>query len=75
MISFKNETNPCVKAGILLTCAISYYEKLYPSSYIKYIGIQLDENLNWRQHDSILSSKLRRVDGALAKVRHFIPRP
>ena len=48
-------------------------KKLYPSSYIKYLGIFLDENLNWKKHVSILSSKLRRANGALAKLRHFVP--
>ena len=48
-------------------------KKLYPSSYIKYLGIFIDENLNWKKHVSILSSKLRRANGALAKLRHFVP--
>ena len=48
-------------------------KKLYPSSYIKYLGIFLDENLNWKKHISVLSSKLRRANGALAKLRHFVP--
>ena len=39
---------------------------------IKYLGIFLDENLNWKKHVSILSSKLRRANGALAKLRHFV---
>ena len=45
----------------------------YSSSYIKYPGIFLDENLNWKKHISILSSKLRRANGALAKLHHFVP--
>ena len=48
-------------------------KKLYSSSYIKYLGIFLDENLNWKKHVSVLSSKLRRANGALAKLRHFVP--
>ena len=48
-------------------------KKLYPSNYIKYLDIFLDENLNWKKHVSILSSKLRRANGALAKLRHFVP--
>ena len=47
-------------------------KKLYSSSYIKYLGIFLDENLNWKKHVSVLSSKLRRANGALAKLRHFV---
>ena len=47
-------------------------KKLYPSNYIKYLGIYLDENLNWKKHIEVLSSKLRRANGALAKLRHFV---
>ena len=43
------------------------------SPYIKYLGIFLDENLNWKKHVSVLSSKLRRANGALAKLHHFVP--
>ena len=48
-------------------------KKLYPSNCIKYLGIFLDENMNWKKHISTLSSKLRRANGALAKLRHFVP--
>ena len=46
-------------------------QRLYPNQFIKYLGIYLDENLNWKKHISVLSSKLRRANGALSKLRHF----
>ena len=46
---------------------------LFPSNYLKYLGIFLDEHLNWKKHTDILSSKLRRANGALSKLRHFVP--
>ena len=48
-------------------------KKIYPSSYIKYFGIFLDENLNWTKHISILSNNLRRANGALVKLRPLRP--
>ena len=33
----------------------------------------LDENLNWNQHIKELSAKLRRANGVLCKLRHYIP--
>ena len=41
------------------------------NQFIKYLGIYLHENLNWKKHISVLSSKLRRANGALSKLRHF----
>ena len=49
-------------------------KRLYPSSYIKCLGIYLDEHLNWKKYINILSSKFRRANGVLAELRHFIPK-
>ena len=46
-------------------------QRLYLNQFIKYLGIYLHENLNWKKHISVLSSKLRRANGALSKLRHF----
>ena len=47
-------------------------KKLYPSTYIKYLGIFLDKNLSWEKHINVTSLKLRRANGALAKLRHYV---
>ena len=47
-------------------------KRLYPSTFIKYLGVFLDENLSWRKHIDTLSLKLRRANGALAKLRHYL---
>lgn len=44
-----------------------------PSSFIKYLGLYLDEDLKFRYHIDNMSSKLRKANGALCKVRHFVP--
>ena len=46
-----------------------------PSKHIKYLGLYLDENLNFHHHTSIMASKLRRANGALCKIRHYVPLP
>ena len=47
-------------------------KKLSLSSYVKYLGILLDPHLNWGPHIDVLSSKLNRAAGMLAKIRHFV---
>ena len=47
--------------------------KIRPSTHIKYLGVILDENLSWQYHIESLSQKLRRANGALCKLRHFVP--
>ena len=47
-------------------------KKLYPSTYIKYLGIFLDKKLSWEKHINVTSLKLRRANGALAKLRHYV---
>ena len=48
-------------------------EKIKPSTHIKYLGVILDENLSWQYHIHSLSQKLRRANGALSKLRHYVP--
>ena len=49
--------------------------RLYPSTFIKYLGIYLDSNLSWSHQVDELSKKLRKATGALSKLRHFVPKP
>lgn len=46
--------------------------RIYPSKYIKYLGIYLDETLNGGFHCQILMKKLKRANGMLCKARHYI---
>ena len=46
--------------------------RLYPSKYVKYLGILIDPHLNWSYHVKILAPKLSRSVGMLAKMRHFV---
>ena len=46
--------------------------RIFPSKFIKYLGIYLDETLNGRFHCHNLAKKLNRANGMLCKARHFI---
>ena len=46
---------------------------LYPSQTVKYLGIYIDEFLSFNQHANYLVNKLRRNNGMLSKIRHFVP--
>ena len=47
--------------------------RLIPSSSIKYLGVKIDQHLTWRDHIADISVKLKRANGALSKLRHFLP--
>ena len=47
-------------------------KRLFPSSYIKYLGIIFDENLSWNNHLTELSKKLNRANSMLCKIRYFV---
>jgi len=49
-------------------------QKLSPSKSVKYLGVHLDEHLNWKVHTAFVASKLRRANGAISKLRHYVPR-
>ena len=46
---------------------------LKQTKYVKFLGLLLDENLNWKYHLSELSNKLSRTCGIFFKVRHLLP--
>ena len=47
-------------------------KKLTPSNYLRYLGINLDEYLNWSTHINHLSQKLVKVNAVLCKLQHFV---
>eukprot|EP00111_Clytia_hemisphaerica_P004428 TCONS_00012655-protein len=46
---------------------------LSPSKSVKYLGVHLDNHLNWKVHTSSVAAKLRRANGAISKLRHYFP--
>jgi len=47
-------------------------ENLKQETQIKYLGIMLDNNLNWKPHVSFISSKIKRNIGIICKARHYV---
>ena len=49
-------------------------KKLYPASSVKYLGIKIEYNLNWKQQVSDIEIKLNRENATISKLRHFLDR-
>ena len=49
-------------------------KRLYPTNSVKYLGIDIDDNLNWKQQISDIVIKLNKANSILSKLRHFINR-
>ena len=47
--------------------------RLLPSNSIKYLGVLLDSDLSWKSQINATAVKLKRANGALAKLRYFVP--
>ena len=45
---------------------------LYPTDNVRYLGIKIDENLNWKQHIEHILTKLNRANALLFKIRNFV---
>ena len=46
--------------------------KIVPSENAKYLGVYIDQHLSFKFHQHELSSKLRRANGMLVKLRHYV---
>ena len=49
-------------------------QRIFPSSSVKYLGLYVDEYLEWSKHCDVLSPKLSRALGMLSRIRHFVPK-
>ena len=49
-------------------------ERILPSNHIKYLGILIDSNLNWKPQIDRVAFELKRANGILCKLRHMVPR-
>ena len=48
-------------------------KRIHISCYVnKYLGIFIDENLNWKKHINKISTKLIKGNAMLSKLRHFV---
>ena len=47
---------------------------LKSKDYIKYLGVVIDKNLSWKFHIDAVATKISKIVGLIAKLRHFTPR-
>ena len=68
VLLFKTKQKPC-DTDLRLKL---YRKRLYKRKYLRYLGIKIDENLNWEIHIHDLASKLNRTNAVLGKLRDFV---
>ena len=42
-------------------------------TYVKYLGVLLDNNLSWKPHIDYISAKISKGIGIIARLRHLVP--
>ena len=47
-------------------------QRPHSSNNVKYLGIKIDENLNWKHHINEVSTKLIRANAILFKIRNYV---
>ena len=47
-------------------------KRLYPSQSVRYLGIKIDQNLNWKDHINDIAVKLNRANALLVKITNFV---
>ena len=47
-------------------------KRLYPTDSVKYLGVRIDENLNWKHHVSDTAIKLNGANALFFKIRNFV---
>ena len=47
-------------------------KKIFPTKFVKYLGIYIDCNLSWQEQEKNTNSRLLRAKGMLYKIRHFV---
>ena len=48
-------------------------KKLQPLAHVKYLGVYIGQHLYFKHHINELYTKIRRANGVLSKIRHFVP--
>ena len=49
-------------------------QKIEISTRLEYLGIQIDQHLNWNEHIKNIIPKLSRAIGVLSKICHYVPK-
>ena len=57
----------------ILDCETNQRVSLEQKSYIKYLGVLIDQNLPWKSHVDSVIVKISKTIGMIAKLRYFVP--
>ena len=49
-----------------------YRKRIHTSPHVKYLGVFIDENLNWKIHINEISTKLIKGNAMLSTLRHYV---
>ena len=47
-------------------------KRLYPSKSVKYLGVKIDQNLNWKDQTNDIIANLNRANALLDKIRNYV---
>ena len=56
----------------ILDCETNKRVSLEQKSYVKYLGVLIDENLSWKSHVDSVIIKISKTIGMIAKARYFV---
>ena len=70
IVIFRSKTNKITKK---LNFRISG-KKIDPTTHLKYLGIYLDEYLDWKYQTNQIIVKLQRANCMLSKIRYYVPK-
>ena len=65
-------SNPSVKKVNFESKVKLNGKKLFQTNSLKYLGIKLDEQLNWRDHINAVAIKLNKANAMLYKAREYV---
>ena len=52
---------------------INGFALLEGKDYVKFLGVLIDKNLTWRPHIDHIASKISKIVGIIARLRHHVP--
>ena len=64
---FKHQRKKVDPIKIKLNC-----KRLFPSKSVKYLGIKIHENFNWKQHIHDIAIRLNRANALLSIIRNYV---
>ena len=57
----------------ILDCETNERASLEQKSYIKYLGVSINQNLSWKNHVDSFIIKIDKTIGIIAKLRYLFP--